>query len=143
MSSNLDHWYPPATIKKNEEKDCWEYRVGKNSSQLIVNRGSKSVHRFFATRAEATSFAEDEMENHQISAITIYGQNGDVSSHKKSRLHKAIQEYKNEAVEAYRQEFVHMEKYYRKKLSKIEEKAAKWEQLKTLVLSDGGENAEA
>ena len=110
MSSNLDHWYPPATIKKNEEKDCWEYRVGKNSSQLIVNRGSKSVHRFFATRAEATSFAEDEMKNHQISAITIYSQNGDVSSHKKSRLHKAIQEYKDEAVSEYQQEYCPHEK---------------------------------
>ena len=136
MSSNLDHWYPPATIKQNEEKDCWESRVGKNSSQLIVNRGSKSVHRFFATRAEATSFAEDEMKNHQISAITIYGQNGDVSSHKKSRLHKAIQEYKEEAVAEYQKEFVHMEKYYRNKLKELKEKESNWEKLQSMLYTN-------
>jgi len=143
MSSNLDHWYPPATIKKNKEKDCWEYRVGKNSSQLIVNRGSKSVHRFFATRAEATSFAEDEIKNHQISAITVYSQNGDVSSHKKSRLHKAIQEYKEEAVAEYQKEFVNMEKYYRNKFTELQEKASNWEKLQSMLLSGGGEHAKA
>ena len=143
MASNLDQWYPPATIKKNEEKDCWEYRVGKNSSQLIVHRGSKCVHRFFETRSEATNFAEDELKNHQISSITIYSKNGDVSSHKKSRLHKAIEEYKDEAVEEYKQELDYMEKYYGKKFSTLEKKAEKWDQLKSLVYPDGGENAEA
>jgi hypothetical protein len=143
MSSNLDHWYPPATVRKNEQKDCWEYRVGKNSSQLIVHRGTKCVHRFFETRVEATNFAEDELKNHQISSITIYSKNGDVSSHKKSRLHKAIQEYKDEAVEEYRQELAHMEKYYGERFYKLEKKAQKWDQLKSLVSSNGGENAEA
>lgn len=143
MASNLDQWYPPATIKKNEEKDCWEYRVGKNSSQLIVHRGSKCVHRFFETRSEATNFAEDELKNHQISSITIYSKNGDVSSHKKSRLHKAIEEYKDEAVEEYKQELAYMEKYYGKKFSTLEKKAEKWDQLKSLVYPDGGDHAEA
>jgi len=139
MASKLDHWYPPATVKKNKEKDCWEYRVGKNSSQLIVNRGSKRVHWFFATRAEATSFAEDEMKNHQISAITIYGQNGDVSSHKKSRLHKAIQEYKEEAVAEYQQECLHMQRHYESKFLELSEKAAKWDQLQKLMSTEGAE----
>ena len=138
MSSNLDHWYPPATVRKNEQKDCWEYRVGKNSSQLIVHRGTKCVHRFFQTRVEATNFAEDELKNHQISAITIYGQNGDVSSHKKSRLHKAIQEYKEEAVAEYQKEFVQMEKYYRDKFTELEGKASNWEKLQSMILSGGG-----
>ncbi|MAO23752.1 MAG: hypothetical protein CMJ25_23645 [Phycisphaerae bacterium] len=138
MSSNLDHWYPPATVRKNEQKDCWEYRVGKNSSQLIVHRGTKCVHKFFKTRVEATNFAEDELKNHQISSITIYSKNGDVSSHKKSRLHKAIQEYKREAVAEYQKEFVHMEKYYRNKFNELKGKASNWEKLQSMLLSGGG-----
>ena len=139
MSSNLDHWYPPATVRKNEQKDCWEYRVGKNSSQLIVHRGTKCVHRFFETRLEATNFAEDELKNHQISSITIYSKNGDVSSHKKSRLHKAIQEYKDEAVAEYEQECFHMKKHYESKLLELSEKAAKWDQLQKLMSTEGAE----
>ena len=143
MASNLDHWYPPATVTRNKDKDCWEYRVGKDSSQLIVNRGSQLVHMFFQTQIEAILFAEDELKNHQISKMTIYGKNGDISVSKKSRLHKAIQEYKDEAVEEYRQELAHMEKYYGERFYKLEKKAEKWDQLKSLVSSNGGENAEA
>ena len=137
MASNLDHWYPPATVRMNKDKDCWEYRVGKDSSQLIVNRGSKPVHMFFKTQIEAILFAEDELKNHQISKMTIYGKNGDVSVSKKSRLYKAIQEYKNEAVAEYQQECFHMKKHYESKLLELSEKAAKWDQLKNLMSTEG------
>jgi len=142
MASNLDHWYPPATVKRNNDRDCWEYRVGKDSSQLIVNRGSyshKMVHRFFKTQIEAIHFAEDELANHQISGITIYGQNGDVSVSKKSRLHKAIQEYKDEAVIEYQQECLHMQRHYESKFLELSEKAAKWDQLQKLMSTEGAE----
>ena len=139
MASNLDHWYPPAIVRRNNDRDCWEYRVGKDSSQLMVNRGSKPVHMFFKTQIEAILFAEDELENHQISGITIYGQNGDVSVSKKSRLYKAIQEYKDEAVAEYQQECFHMKKHYESKLLELSEKAAKWDQLKNLMSTEGAE----
>ncbi len=139
MASNLDHWYPPATVRMNKDKDCWEYRVGKNSSQLIVTRGSKPVHMFFKTQMEAILFAEDELENHQISGITIYGQNGDVSVSKKSRLSKAIQEYKDEALAEYQQKYFRMEGYYENKFLELSEKAAKWDQLQKLMSTEGAE----
>ena len=136
MASNLDHWYPPATVTKNKDKDCWEYRVGKDSSQLIVNRGSQLVHMFFQTQIEAILFAEDELKNHQISKMTIYGKNGDISVSKKSRLHKAIQEYKDEAVAEYEQECFHMKKHYESKLLELSEKAAKWDELQKLMSTE-------
>jgi len=139
MASNLDHWYPPATVTRNKDKDCWEYRVGKDSSQLIVNRGSQLVHMFFQTQIEAILFAEDELKNHQISKMTIYGKNGDISVSKKSRLHKAIQEYKDEAVAEYEQECFHMKKHYESKLLELSEKAAKWDQLQKLMSTEGAE----
>jgi hypothetical protein len=136
MASNLDHWYPPATVTRNKDKDCWEYRVGKDSSQLIVNRGSQLVHMFFQTQIEAILFAEDELKNHQISKMTIYGKNGDISVSKKSRLHKAIQEYKDEAVAEYEQECFHMKKHYESKLLELSEKAAKWDELQKLMSTE-------
>ena len=139
MASNLDHWYPPATVTRNKDKDCWEYRVGKDSSQLIVNRGSQLVHMFFQTQIEAILFAEDELKNHQISKMTIDGKNGDISVSKKSRLHKAIQEYKDEAVAEYEQECFHMKKHYESKLLELSEKAAKWDQLQKLMSTEGAE----
>ncbi len=139
MASNLDHWYPPATVRRNNDRDCWEYRVGKDSSQLIVNRGSKPVHMFFKTQIEAILFAEDELKNHQISGMTIYGKNGDVSVSKKSRLHKAIQEYKDEAVIEYQQECLHMQRHYESKFLELSEKAAKWDQLQKLMSTEGAE----
>lgn len=139
MASNLDHWYPPATVRMNKDKDCWEYRVGKDSSQLIVTRGSKPVHMFFKTQMEAILFAEDELKNHQISEMTIYGKNGDVSVSKKSRLSKAIQEYKDEALAEYQQKYFRMEGYYENKFLELSEKAAKWDQLQKLMSTEGVE----
>ena len=139
MASNLDHWYPPATVRMNKDKDCWEYRVGKDSSQLIVTRGSKPVHMFFKTQMEAILFAEDELKNHQISEMTIYGKNGDVSVSKKSRLSKAIQEYKDEALAEYQQKYFRMEGYYENKFLELSEKAAKWDQLQKLMSTEGAE----
>ena len=138
MASNLDHWYPPATVSWNKDKDCWEYRVGKDSSQLIETRGSKHVHMFFKTQIEAILFAEDELKNHQISGITIYGKNGDVSVSKKSRLSKAIQEYKEETLAEYQEKYFRMEGHYENKFLELSEKAAKWDQLQKLMSTEGG-----
>lgn len=139
MASNLDHWYPPATVVRNHDKDRWEYRVGKDSSQLIVTRGSKPVHMFFKTQIEAILFAEDELKNHQISKITVYNKNGDISVNKQSRLSKAIQEYKDEALAEYQQKYFRMEGYYENKFLELSEKAAKWDQLQKLMFTEGAE----
>jgi hypothetical protein len=94
MSANLNYWYPPATVKKNREKDNWEY--------CEEAYGRKIKHKFFRIKSEAICFAEKQMKKNKISHLTIYTKEGHISTQKESRLRKAIREYKDEAVTAYR-----------------------------------------
>lgn len=129
MSANLDHWYPPAAVTKNLKRGNWEYRVGKHSGvysgHLVVHQAGVKVHRFFERKAEAICFAEEQLAKHQISRLDVYTASGSLSYQKVSRLSKAIEEAKEEAIKRYRCEMYDM----REKYAELQEKADKWDKV--------------
>jgi len=127
MAANLDHWYPPAAVTRNAQRDNWEYRIG-TSGQLIVHQAGVLVHRFFERKSDAVCFAEEQLAKHQISRLEVYTASGSLSYHKVSRLWKAIEEAKAEAVKRYACEMYDM----REKYAELQDKADKWDKVAAL-----------
>jgi hypothetical protein len=127
MSANLDHWYPPAAVTKNLKRGNWEYRIGKGG-HLVWHQAGVPVHRFFKRKSDAICFAEEQLAKHQISRLEVYTASGSLSYHKVSRLWKAIEEAKAEAVRRYTCEMYDM----REKYTELQEKADKWDKVAAL-----------
>lgn len=130
MRANLDHWYPPATVRKNLKDDSWEYREGTNG-MTVHSRGGKKTYRFFKRKSDAICFAEEQIAKNQISQLFVYNANGEIAYHKESRLWKEIKTAKKEAVHRYECELYDM----RKKYAAIQEKADKWDKVSALFES--------